>query len=104
MFIYTYIDKDIDVDMDLELDTVDSNNLEHGCRMINDGFPSFVGLELEDGRVPTVRLLLYCIPNQRRMTDAHVFVGPLRIFRSAPAIRWLPALSGEIDTFCVPCV
>ena len=38
--------------------TVDSKYLEHGWRMINDGFPSFFGLGLEDGHIPTFWLLL----------------------------------------------
>ena len=37
--------------------TVDSNNLEHGCRTILVGCPSFFGLGSEDGRVPNVWLL-----------------------------------------------
>ena len=32
--------------------------MEHGCRMICAGLPSFVDLELEDGHVPTFWLLL----------------------------------------------
>ena len=32
--------------------------LEHGCRMIYAGVLSFFGLGLEDGHVPTFRLLL----------------------------------------------
>ena len=39
--------------------TVDSQKLEHGCRMIYAGVPSFFGLGLEDGHVPTFWLLLY---------------------------------------------
>ena len=31
--------------------TVDSKKLEHGCRMIYSGFPSFSGLGLDDGHV-----------------------------------------------------
>ena len=38
--------------------TVDSNTLEHGCRMIYAGVPSFFGLGSEDGGVPTLALLL----------------------------------------------
>ena len=34
--------------------TVDSKKLEHGCRMIHIGFPSFFGLGLEDAHVPIV--------------------------------------------------
>ena len=37
---------------------VDSKKLEHGCRMIHAGFPSFCGLGLEDGHVPTFWNLL----------------------------------------------
>ena len=40
---------------------VDSNKLEHGCRIILAGFPSLFALGLKDGRVPTFRLLLYSI-------------------------------------------
>ena len=39
--------------------TVDSNTLEHGCRMILAGFPSFTGLGLEGGHIPTFWLLLF---------------------------------------------
>ena len=35
-----------------------SQKLEHGCRMIHAGRPSFFGLGLEDGPVPTFWLLL----------------------------------------------
>ena len=38
--------------------TVDSNTLEHGCRMMYAGFASLFGLGLEDGHVPTFWLLL----------------------------------------------
>ena len=38
--------------------TVDSKKLEHGCRMIHAGVPSFCGLRLEDDHVPTLWLLL----------------------------------------------
>ena len=38
--------------------TVDSKKLEHGWRMIHAGFPSFFGLGLEEGHVPTFWLLL----------------------------------------------
>ena len=37
--------------------TVDSNKLEHGCRMIY-AVPSFLGLGLKHGRVPTSWLQL----------------------------------------------
>ena len=36
---------------------VDSTKLEHGCRMMYDGWPAFFGLSLEDGQVPTFWLL-----------------------------------------------
>ena len=39
-------------------DTVGSQKLEHGCRMIDAGFPSFFGLALDDGHVPTFWLRL----------------------------------------------
>ena len=39
--------------------TVNSKQLEHGCRMISAGCPPFFGLGLEDGHAPTLRLLLY---------------------------------------------
>ena len=42
--------------------TVDSNKLEHGCRIVHTGVPSFFGFGLEDGHVPTFWLLLYCRP------------------------------------------
>ena len=35
-------------------------NLEHGGRMIYAGSPSFSGLGLEEGQVPTFWLPLYC--------------------------------------------
>ena len=38
--------------------TGDCEKLEHGCKMIFAGFPSFCGLGLEDGHVPIVWLLL----------------------------------------------
>ena len=38
--------------------TVDSNKLEHGCRLIYAGIPSLFGLGLQDGHVPTFWLLL----------------------------------------------
>ena len=38
--------------------TVDSKQLEHGCRMVYAGFPSFFGLGLEEGHVPTLWPLL----------------------------------------------
>ena len=38
--------------------TEDSQELEPGCKMIDAGVPSFFGLGLEDGIVPTVWLLL----------------------------------------------
>ena len=40
-------------------DTVDSKRLEHGCKILNGGRTSFFVLELADGRVPTLWLLLY---------------------------------------------
>ena len=39
--------------------TADSKKLEHVCRLIYAGFPSFCGLGLEDGHVPTFCLLLW---------------------------------------------
>ena len=44
---------------------VDSKMLEHGCRVIYAGFPSFFGLGLEDGHVPTFWLLLYGLYDDR---------------------------------------
>ena len=38
--------------------TVDSKKLEHARRVIYAGFPSLLGLGLEDGHVPTFWLLL----------------------------------------------
>ena len=38
--------------------TVDSNGLEHGCRMMYAGFPSFFGLGSEDVQISTFWLLL----------------------------------------------
>ena len=37
---------------------VDSKKLEHRCRVINAGCPSFFGLGLEDNHVPTFRPLV----------------------------------------------
>ena len=37
---------------------VDSNSLEHGCRMVYAGVPSFSALGSEDGAVPTFCFLL----------------------------------------------
>ena len=38
--------------------SVDSKTSEHGCRLIYAGVPSFLGLGLTDGPVPSFRLLL----------------------------------------------
>ena len=45
----------------VESDTVtaQSQKLEHATRIIYAGIPSFFGLGLEDGHVPTLWLLLY---------------------------------------------
>ena len=47
--------------------TLDSKQLEHGCRMIYADFPSFSGLRLEDGHVAgfygTVAARV-CLPSQ----------------------------------------
>ena len=40
---------------------VDSNKLEHGCRMVYARFPSFVGFQLEDSHLSMCCLLLYRI-------------------------------------------
>ena len=42
----------------MEANTVDSNKLEHACKVIYAGFPSFFGLGLEDGHLPTFWILL----------------------------------------------
>ena len=39
--------------------TLDSKKLEHGCGTISAGFPSFLGVGLEEGHVPTLWLLRY---------------------------------------------
>ena len=39
--------------MSPDIHTGTPKKLEHACRMIYDGSPSFVGLDLEDGHVPT---------------------------------------------------
>ena len=52
--------------------TVVSKKLEHGCRMIYDGFPFFFGLGLEDGHVPTFWRLLYLLKLEPEHTQAAV--------------------------------
>ena len=52
------IEMGIETDVNVELDTVDSKELEHGCRLIYAGIPSFFVLGLEDGHVPTFWLLV----------------------------------------------
>ena len=42
-----------------ERERVDSEKLEHGCRMIHADFGSYCTVGLEDGHVPTFWLLLY---------------------------------------------
>ena len=59
---HRYLDVDIDIDTDIDVHRiVDFKKLEHGCRMIYAGCPSFFGLGfgLEDGHAPAFWLLLF---------------------------------------------
>ena len=47
---------------------LDSKKLEHGCRMMYAGVPSFFGLGLEDGPVPTFWPLLQKTRNAELLT------------------------------------
>ena len=50
---WVYRDSDLDAQSTLEIGDLDFKKLEYGCRMICAGVPSFFGLGLEDGHVPT---------------------------------------------------
>ena len=54
---------------------VDSKKLEHGCRMMCVGLPSFFGSGLPDGHVPTFWLSL--CGNLLRPLIKNMFVGSL---------------------------
>ena len=55
--------------MKITLITVDSEKLEHGCRMIYAGFACFFDLALEDGHDPTFWSLLYDSSNENHHDD-----------------------------------
>ena len=50
--------------------TADSKQLEHGSRMIDFGLPSFFGLRLQDGHVPTITYV------RRRLFLGNFLWGP----------------------------
>ena len=50
--------------------------MEHGCRMVYAGFPSFFGLELEDRHVPTFWLSCIASANTEQL-EAHLRVSNL---------------------------
>ena len=88
---------ELELNLPLQQPTVDSKKLEHGCSMIYAGFPSFLGLGLEHGPVPTFWISTVVLESDiQRILNPGMYSKALRegsLQRTNPVAGCSPRLS-----------